>query len=194
MNVLDLFSGIGGFSLGLERAGMETVCFVENDPGCQEILRKHWPYTPMWDDISTMNENVMKALIPKKVDLICGGYPCTGHSVAGKKKGLEDEGSKLWKEYLRVIKFIRPKYCIIENSHNLRSTGMGQLLKDIWEIGYNAEWSIISAYSIGSPHQRERLYIVLWRRDIPYCNPFRWWLPDPEKKESLILVVGRKTL
>lgn len=198
MKVLDLFSGIGGFSLGLERAGMETVAFCEIDEDCQKVLRKHWPKVPILKKINDHNcfgdarqwlygqdiNDSHTKLIADEVDLICGGYPCTGHSVAGKKKGFDNEGSGLWTEYHRLIKELKPKYCIIENSPNLRSTGMGQLLKDCHEIGYNAEWSIISAYSIGAPHQRERLYIVLWRDDIPYCDPFRWWATDLEKKKA----------
>lgn len=178
LRVLDLFSGIGGFSLGLDRAGLETVAFCEIDPSCQSVLKHHWPDVPIHSDIRNLKMN------DAKVDLICGGYPCTGHSVAGKKKGFENEGSALWKEYLRLAEELKPKYCIIENSHNLRSTGLGELLKAFHEIGYNAEWSIISAYSIGAPHQRERIYIVFWRADIPYPNPFRYWQADPEKEET----------
>ena len=179
---------------------METVAFCEIDPGCQKILKKHWPKVDIFEDITELGfddyygfnyENKIGAIGWNKgdvshtqIDLICGGYPCTGHSVAGKKKGLENEASGLWNEYLRLIKEIRPKYCIIENSPNLRNTGLGQVLKDVHEIGYNAEWSIVSAYSIGAPHQRSRIYIVLWRNDIPYCNPFRWWEADPLKKKT----------
>lgn len=179
MKVLDLFSGIGGFSLGLEKAGMETVAFCEIDPHCSKVLEKHWPRVDNFRDIKQLTGKYLNGV----VDLICGGYPCTGHSVAGQKKGFKDERSNLWLEYLRLIKEIKPRYCIIENSPNLRSTGMGQLLKDVHAVGYNAEWSIISAYSIGSPHQRERLFIVLWRGDVPYCNPFRLWQADPQKKK-----------
>ncbi len=184
MKVLDLFSGIGGFSLGLERAGMEVIAHVEVDPHCQKVLRHHWPKTQIIDDVKKLNVPHDSVLMNMGIDVISGGYPCTGHSVAGKKKGLQDEGSKLWGEYLRLIKELRPRYCIIENSHNLRTTGLERVLQDISEAGYNAEWSIISGYSIGSPHQRERIFIVLWRGDIPYPNPFRWWTTDPQKKKA----------
>lgn len=194
MKVLDLFSGIGGFSLGLERAGMEIVAHCEEDEHCQKVLKKHWPDVPIFSDIKKIKvQKYMgkpQAFVQNQKDVIgdisilAGGYPCTGHSVAGKKKGLQDEQSGLWSEYLRLIRELRPRYCIIENSHNLRSTGLGRVLKDVNEIGYNAEWSIVSGYSVGAPHQRERIFIVLWRGDIPYPNPFRWWLPDPEKKKA----------
>lgn len=180
LKVLDLFSGIGGISLGLERAGMETIAFCEIDEKCGEVLKKHWPEVELLKNIKDLkwNPNYIE------IDVICGGYPCTGHSVAGKKKGFEDESSGLWKEYKRVIGEIRPKFILIENSHNLRSTGLVEVLKDLGAFGYNVEWSILSAYSVGSPHQRERIYIVAWRTDIPYCDPFRSWNSNSEKKKT----------
>lgn len=198
LKALDLFSGIGGMSRGLDKAGIETVAFCEIDPDCHQVLKKHWPNTPILRGVEgsdcfgdglkrlygrTIEESHTR-LIADSVDLICGGYPCTGHSVAGGKKGFEDEGSKLWSEYFRLIKELKPKYCIIENSPNLRGTGLVQMLKAVNEIGYNAEWSCISAYSIGAPHQRERLYIVLWRGDLPYCNPFRWWETNLKEEKA----------
>lgn len=181
MKVLDLFSGIGGFSLGLERAGMETVAFCEIDKHCQAVLRKHWPYTVIFDDVKEVNGKMM---VDFGIDLICGGYPCVGHSVAGKKEGFKNENSALWREYLRIVGEIKPRYCIIENSPNLRNTGLVEILKAFNEVGYNAEWSVISAYSIGAPHQRERLYIVLWRKDLSYPNPFRFWETYIEKEKA----------
>lgn len=200
MKVLDLFSGGGGLSYGLEKAGMETIAFCENDSDCHVILSKHWPKTPIFTDIKELKahrtdfgeilhlENGMPINLATsydgEIDLICGGYPCTGHSVAGKKDGFKNEKSALWGEYFRIIGEVRPKYCIIENSHNLRSTGLVEVLRDIGKIGYNAEWSVISAYSVGAPHQRERIYIVLWRADVPYCDPFRPWQSVSEKEKT----------
>lgn len=195
MKFLDLFSGIGGFTWGLEAIGMECIAHVENDPDCQKVLKYYWPNTAIFSDVKdleyygTENNKCMalddgSTYLKTDIEIIVGGYPCTGHSVAGKKKGFENAGSSLWSEYFRLIKEIRPKYCIIENSPNLRGTGLAELLSQVNEIGYNAEWSVLSAYSVGSPHQRERLFIVLWRGDIPYCNPFRWWEADPQKKKA----------
>lgn len=184
LKVLELFAGLGGFSLGLERAGMMTVASCEIDPACQAVLKHHWPDVPIFPDVTKLNQFELMERINHSPDLICGGYPCTGHSVAGKKKGFDNEGSSLWREYLRLAQQIKPRYCIIENSHNLRSTGLAELLQAFNEIGYDAEWSIISGYSVGAPHQRERIYIVFWRRDIPYPNPFRCWQADPEKEET----------
>lgn len=162
VKVLDLFSGIGGFSLGLERAGMETVAFCEIDKHCQKILRKHWPQVPIFDDITKLKAGDM----PCEIDLICGGFPCQDISVAGQKKGFKDESGRtrsgLWEEYKRLIKEIKPRYAIIENVANLRNLGLNQVIKDLWSIGYDCEWHIISARSIGACHLRERVWIIAY--------------------------------
>src|SRR3954470_19482651 len=97
MNVLDLFSGIGGFSLGLERAGMRTVAFCEIDPFCRTVLAKHWPAVPIFPDVTQLRGADVGA-----VDVICGGFPCQDISVAGRRAGIEGERSGLWSEYARI--------------------------------------------------------------------------------------------
>ena len=173
MKVLDLFSGIGGFSLGLERAGMKTVAFCEQDKHCQAVLRKHWPECLMFNDVKdltgkdgwiTNKKGTTK--IHESIDVICGGFPCQDISVAGHKKGLEGERSGLWAEFKRLIKEVKPRYAIIENVANLRSNGLTQILQDLWKIGYASEWHIISARSVGAPHLRERIWIVAY----PQCK------------------------
>lgn len=161
MNVLDLFSGIGGFSLGLERAGMKTVAFCEVDKKCQAVLKKHWPGVPIFDDVS----NLKGEDIEETVDVICGGFPCQDISLAGKGAGLEGKRSGLWSEFKRLIEEIKPKYAIIENVSALRSRGLDQVLREISEIGYDAEWHCITAASIGAPHRRDRIWIVAYPRD-----------------------------
>jgi DNA (cytosine-5)-methyltransferase 1 len=161
MNVLDLFSGIGGFSLGLERAGMKTVAFCEVDKKCQAVLKKHWPGVPIFDDIS----NLKGEDIEETVDVICGGFPCQDISLAGKGAGLEGSRSGLWSEFKRLIEEIKPKYAIIENVSALRSRGLDQVLREISEIGYDAEWHCITAASIGAPHRRDRIWIVAYPRN-----------------------------
>ncbi len=157
VNVLDLFSGIGGFSLGLERAGMKTVAFCEIDPHCQKVLRKHWPNVPIFDDVKKLKGKQFK-----NIDLICGGFPCQNISVAGNKRGIDGNRSGLWKEFHRLIKEISPRWVIIENVANLRNLGLGVVLKDLRKIGYDAEWHIISARSTSPycPHLRERIWII----------------------------------
>jgi len=180
LKTLSLFSGIGLFDYGLEQTGFfETVAFCEINEICHEVLNKHWPDTPKYFDVRLLSGKDWKGY----VDVIVGGYPCIGHSVAGKKEGLKNEDSRLWYEYLRIIRNIEPRYVIIENSHNIRSTGLAGVIQDISEAGYNCEWQIFSGYGVGSPHQRERIYIVAWRRDISYPDPFRCW-PTYTKKEK----------
>ena len=101
LNVLDIFSGIGGFSIGLEAIGMQTVAFCEINPFCQKILKKHWPSVPIFSDITTINKEDLKALLP--IDIIAGGFPCQDISVAGKQKGITAKRSGLWKEFVRLI-------------------------------------------------------------------------------------------
>jgi DNA (cytosine-5)-methyltransferase 1 len=161
MNVLDLFSGIGGFSLGLERAGFKTVAFCEIEPYPRAVLRKHWPDVPCYDDVRTLTAERLAA-DGITVDVICGGFPCQDISNAGKRAGIEGERSGLWREYARLIGELRPKYVIVENVAALLGRGMGRVLGDLAEIGYDAEWQVISAADVGAPHLRERVWIVAY--------------------------------
>lgn len=155
MNVLDIFSGIGGFSLGLERAGFKTVAFCEKDKNCQKILKKHWPETPIYEDVKSLDGSIFEEIF-----LIAGGFPCQDISVGGAQKGIGGERSGLWKEYARLINEIKPKYAIIENVERLRKNGLGIVLYDLFALGYNVEWHCITANAIGYPHQRDRIWII----------------------------------
>ena len=161
MNVLDLFSGIGGFSLGLERAGMRTVAFCEIEPYCRAVLRKHWPDVPCYDDIRTLTAERLAA-DGIAADVICGGFPCQDISVAGKGAGIEGERSGLWAEYARLIGEIRPQYVIVENVAALLGRGLSRVLGDLASLGYDAEWHCIPASYVGAPHRRDRLWIVAY--------------------------------
>jgi DNA (cytosine-5)-methyltransferase 1 len=157
MKVLDLFSGIGGFALAAEAVGWETIAFCEIEKYPQEILHQHFQNTRIWDDIRTM---ALDSYIGN-IDLICGGFPCQDISYAKPNgKGLEGEKSSLWFDYLRLIKEIKPKVVVIENSANLRSKGLTTILKNLWEIGYSAQWDIFPASNFGASHRRERCFIV----------------------------------
>jgi DNA (cytosine-5)-methyltransferase 1 len=160
LNVLDIFSGIGGFSIGLEAASMQTVAFCEINPFCRKILTRHWPSVPIFPDITIIHKEDLKAL--PRIDLIAGGFPCQDISVAGKRKGITAKRSGLWQEYKRLINEIRPKYAIIENVANLRSQGLIAVLQDLWEIGYDAEWHCIPASAFGAPHRRDRIWIIAY--------------------------------
>ena len=160
LNVLDIFSGIGGFSIGLEAASMQTVAFCEINPFCRKILTRHWPSIPIFSDITTIDKKDLKTL--PRIDIIAGGFPCQDISVAGKGGGIKAKRSGLWKEFARLINDIRPKYAIIENVANLRSTGLISVLQDLWEIGYDAEWHCIPASAFGAPHRRDRIWIIAY--------------------------------
>jgi DNA (cytosine-5)-methyltransferase 1 len=158
MNILDLFSGIGGFSLGLERAGMRTVAFCEIDPRARAVLHKHWPDVPVFTDVSTLSKDDLN----EQIDVIAGGFPCQDISTAGLGAGLSGSRSGLWFQFRRLIKEIQPRYAIIENVSALRSRGLDQVLWSLFEIGYDAEWHCIPAAAIGAPHQRDRVWIVAY--------------------------------
>jgi DNA (cytosine-5)-methyltransferase 1 len=159
---LDLFSGIGGFSLAARWTGqIETIAFVEIDPFCQKVLKKHWPDVPVYDDIKVFAGEGIGS-----VDIITGGFPCQDISLAGKGCGLEGDRSGLWGEYARLIRSLRPKYAIVENSAGLLARGMGTVLRDLAQAGYDAEWEVLSAEEIGAPHTRERLYIVAYSNEV----------------------------
>jgi len=159
MKVIDLFSGIGGFSLGLESTGgFETVQFVENNEWCQKVLAKNFPNVPITGDIKNYEPKRSE-----RIGLVCGGFPCQPYSVAGKRKGTEDD-RHLWPEMLRVIKSVKPKYIIGENVRNLTSIQDGmvfeQVCTDLENEGYEVQSFIIPASAVNAPHQRYRVWIV----------------------------------
>jgi DNA (cytosine-5)-methyltransferase 1 len=159
MRVLDLFSGIGGFSLGLERAGMKTVAFCEIEPFARRVLAKHWPGVPIYDDVRALTGELLWA-DGIAVDVICGGFPCQDISQAGKRAGLAGERSGLWREFARLIGELRPRYVIVENVAALLGRGLGDVLGDLATLGYDAEWHCIPASAVGAPHRRDRIWIV----------------------------------
>lgn len=165
MNVLSLFAGIGGFDLGLERAGMRVVAQCEINPYCRAVLKKHWPDVPCYQDVRTLTADTLQR-DGITVDVICGGFPCQDLSHAGLRAGLEGERSGLWSEYARIIGEIRPKYVIVENVTGLLSLGMGRVLGDLSERGYYAEWRNIPALMVGAPHRRERIWIVAHAKEL----------------------------
>ncbi len=158
--VLDLFSGIGGFSLGLERTGgFETVAFCEIDEKARKVLGKHWPDVPIYEDIKEMTIEQLQAdgIVPT---VITGGFPCQDISFAGKGAGIVGERSSLWNEMFRLIRDVRPEWVIAENVSALRSRGLALVLQDLCSIGYCVEWHCIPASAVGAPHQRDRIWII----------------------------------
>jgi DNA (cytosine-5)-methyltransferase 1 len=179
MVVLDLFSGIGGFSLGLERAGMRTAAFCEIDPKARLVLRKHWPDVPIFEDVAALTA----ADMPEKIDVICGGFPCQDISLAGKGAGLAGERSGLWFQFHRLISEIRPSWVIIENVSALRSRGLDVILGGLAALGYDAEWHCIPAAAVGAPHRRDRVWIIAY----PQRSGFR---PEEPRHGTLRRVGG----
>ena len=155
MRVLDLFSGIGGFSLGLERAGMRTVAFCEIEPFCQKVLKKHWPDVPIYNDVRT----ITKDYHGETIELICGGYPCQPFSVAGKRKGKDDD-RHLWPAMLDCIKHFKPRWVIAENVAGHVNMGLDQVLSDLESEGYEWRTFLIPACALNAPHRRNRVWIV----------------------------------
>lgn len=158
MKVLDLFSGIGGFSLGLERTGgFQTIAFCEINAFCRKVLKKHWPGVPIFDDIKNLN----KEKIHETVDVICGGFPCQPFSVAGDRRGANDDRF-LWPEMLRLIKEIRPRWVIGENVNGFVSMELDTALADLERENYEVQPFIIPACAVDAPHRRDRCFIIAY--------------------------------
>ena len=157
---LDLFSGIGGFSLGLESAGLvETVAFCDFDKYCQQILKKNFPGVPIYEDVKELNYDKLKADGIDTIDIITGGYPCQPFSVAGRKKGEEDP-RHVWPEMFRLVQELRPTWVIGENVGGHIKLGLDTVLENLESEGYSARTFSISASSIGANHKRERVWII----------------------------------
>lgn len=161
MRVLDLFAGIGGFSLGLERAGFRTVAFCENEPYCRAVLRQRWPGVMLYNDVRELDAATLVA-DGIACDVICGGFPCTDLSVAGKGVGITGPQSGLWREFARLIGELRPRYVLVENVAALIARGLGTVLGDLAALGFDAEWHCIPAAYVGAPHRRDRIWVVAY--------------------------------
>jgi len=153
VNHLDLFSGIGGFALAAEWAGFKTVGFVECDPFCRKVLKKHWPNVPISLDIRTMS--VSKDI---KINLLTGGFPCQPFSTAGNQRG-ENDDRYLWPEMLRIIRECKPSWIIAENVSGIIPM-LDPILESLEREAYTWQAYLIPASSIGAPHKRERVWII----------------------------------
>jgi len=165
MKHLDLFSGIGGFSLACEWAEIETIGFVENDAYCQKVLRKHWPQIPIVEDIRDVEEDSF----PRPVDLITAGFPCQPFSVAGKRGSTKDD-RYLWPETLAVIKAVKPKWVLLENVAGIIPLALDDVLSDLEGAGYAWESCVIPAVSVGAWHRRDRVWVVAHAESDGLCT------------------------
>ena len=177
LKVLDLFSGIGGFSLALESTGhFQTIGFVENDEYCQAVLQHHFPEVPILGDI----KNVTKETVPTRPDVICGGFPCQPFSVAGDQRA-KDDPRHLWPEMLRIIKEQKPTWVVGENVSGLVKLGLDEILDEMEDQGYSTRTFNIPAFSVGAPHQRQRLWIIGHLGDPEHNGS-----PTPERERGLL--------
>lgn len=192
--VLDLFSGIGGFAIASHLVGFKTTQFVEKAAFPQKVLRKHFPNIPIHDDITTFTAD------REQFDLITAGFPCQDLSSANPHgRGLDGERSGLFFEVVRLIRAIRPRFVVLENVPALLTRGLDRVLWEIAESGYDAEWQIVSAASLGAPHRRERIFIVAYpsrqrlrysikheraKTSIKSCLKLPSLAPNPQSKRS----------
>jgi len=161
---LDLFSGIGGFSLGLEATGgFETKAFCDIEEYPRQVLQKHWPHVKQYEDIKELNYERLKADGIDSIDIITGGYPCQPFSIAGRQKG-EQDPRHLWPEYFRLVKELRPTWVIGENVSGHIKLGLDTVISDLESEDYSVRPFSISASSIGANHQRERIWILAHSR------------------------------
>jgi DNA (cytosine-5)-methyltransferase 1 len=165
LTVGSLFSGIGGIDLGLERAGMTVKWQSEIDPFACKVLKKHWPDIPNLDNIKEIDWSKVEP-----VDLIAGGYPCQPFSTAGKRQG-ENDPRHLWPYFRNAISAIRPKYALLENVRGHLTMGGTTVIGDLAQIGYDCEWQVVSAASVGAPHRRDRIIVVAHPNDTGIRTP-----------------------
>jgi len=159
-----LFSGIGGLDLGLERAfsgELQTIWQVEENEFCQAVLERHWPHAKRYDDVRTVGANNLEP-----VDVLCGGFPCQDISIAGKGEGLDGKRSGLWWEFHRLINELRPRVVVMENVSAIDVRGLSAVVGSLAQIGYDCQWTIISAAQCGAPHLRRRWFGVAYPSSI----------------------------
>jgi len=160
MNELALFAGAGGGILGGILCGFKTICYVEWEEYCIEIIKarikdKIYEDAPIWNDVQTFDGKPWAG----SVDIITGGFPCQPFSTAGKRLG-EDDSRNMWPSTYRIINEVKPEWCLLENVAAILGSYFGQIITDISQIGYDVWWGCLSASTIGAQHQRERLWIV----------------------------------
>jgi DNA (cytosine-5)-methyltransferase 1 len=197
MNELALFAGAGGGIQGGQLLGWQTVCAVEWEPYAASVLAARQndgllPPFPIWDDVCTFDGRPWREI----VDVVSGGFPCQDISAAGKGAGISGECSGLWKEMARIIGEVRPPFAFVENSPLLTQRGLSVVLGDLAEMGYDAEWGVLSAAEVGAPHERERMWVLaidsnriyesakqkMVRRGRQTTHPSRngWWSTEPD--------------
>lgn len=193
LNHLSLFSGIGGIDLAAHWAGFHTVAFCEQNKFCQQVLGKHWPGVPIYDDVRTLTA---QSLGNQRITLLSGGFPCQPFSEAGERRGQEDD-RYLWPAMLRLIREIRPNWILAENVTGIITMELDNVLSDLEKAAYHTETFVLPACAIGALHIRERVFIVAHSESIrrqqrgrleqPQESPapgylYKWWdEPQPAR-------------
>jgi len=154
LTVGSLFAGIGGFDLGLERAGMRVIWQSEIDPYASAVLKKHWPDVPNHGDIRSIHAGNVQ-----RPDVLCGGFPCQPYSVAGERMGADDDRA-LWPECARLVEEFRPDWFIGENVVGIVGMAIDDMLTDLESLGYSTRAFDIPAGAVGAPHERRRIFMV----------------------------------
>lgn len=192
---ISLFSGIAGLDLGVKLAcpDVQTVCYVERDEFCQRILQARMADgsiddAPVWNDVTTFDGNEWRG----QVDLLTGGFPCQDISNAGKRAGIDGERSGLWREYVRIIREVRPRLVFVENVSALLGRGLERVLGDLAESGFDAEWLCLRASDVGAPHRRERVFVLAYTAE----QLVRWesaespWWAHPGRGSEIMADTG----
>jgi len=168
--VLDLFSGIGGFGLGLHWAGMRVAALCEADPFCRTVLARRFPGVPIYDDVRTLSAAMLERA-GVRPNLVSGGFPCQDSSLAGRGVGLAGPRTGLWREMARLIDECRPRWVVAENVPGLRSRGADRVLADLEALGYAVWPLVVGAVHAGAPHRRRRVWIVARRHAADPARP-----------------------
>jgi DNA (cytosine-5)-methyltransferase 1 len=188
MKHFDLFSGYGGFTIALERAGIKTVGFSEIDKHASSILKYHWPKIKNHGDIAKIKTEELP-----NFDILTGGSPCQDLSIAGKRKGLAGERSGLFKEFIRILRAKKPKYFVWENVKGALSSEAGwdfaEVINQMAESGYNLWWQVLNAKDFGVPQNRERIFVVGFRKE---CSREIFFNKRDEKKGNAVYAIGTK--
>jgi len=163
LRALSVFSGVGGLDLGAEAAGIQVAAFVERNPLCRGILAMRWPGVPIYGDICAVTGEQLDRDRIGRIDMVIGGFPCQPHSMAGKRRGGDDERD-LWGETARILREVRPRWAVLENVPGLLSTEsgrfFGRVLGDMAALGMDVSWGVWGAADVGASHRRHRVFIV----------------------------------
>lgn len=168
MKSIELFAGIGGIALAAEWAGIETIAFCEREPYCQKLLNQNFPNVPVFDDVRTLNRQLLedKGVIEPNgtIDIISGGFPCQPYSIAGKRRGTEDDRD-LWPEMFRIIKELRPIWVVGENVANFANMELDRTVLDLESADYEVQTFLIPAVAVEAPHERMRTFVVAYAKN-----------------------------